>query len=334
MAKRPRLGEFELIARHFAPLASGRPGALGLLDDAALLAPPPGETLVLTADTIVGGVHFRADDPPALVARKLLRVNLSDLAAMAARPVAYLLALSLAAECDDDWIAAFAAGLAADQAEFGIELLGGDTTATPGPLSATITAIGALPKGTELLRSGARPGDVVHVSGTLGDAALGLMALDGKLGELGEDAAARLIERYRLPRPRIALGQALRGIATAAADVSDGLVADLGHICAASGVAARVDHARLPLDPAARFAVARHGEAASAILSGGDDYELVFTAPPEASAAVTDAAARSDVAVTEIGRIEHGGIQDGGGVKVVAEDGREIALTLTGYRHF
>ncbi len=329
MAKRPRLGEFELIARHFAPLASGQTGALGLLDDAALLAPPPGETLVLTADTIVGGVHFRLDDPPALVARKLLRVNLSDLAAMAARPIAYLLALSLAVDCDDDWVEAFAAGLAADQAEFGIQLLGGDTTATPGPPSATITAIGALPNGTELRRSGARPGDVVHVSGTLGDAALGLMALDGGLRELDEDAAARLIERYRLPRPRIALGQALRGIATAAADVSDGLVADLGHICAASGVAARVDHARLPLDPAARLAVARHGAAASAILSGGDDYELVFTAPPEASAAVTDAAARSDVAVTEIGRIE-----DGGGVKVIAEDGREIALTLTGYRHF
>ncbi len=329
MAQRPRLGEFELIARHFAPLAAGQAGALGLTDDAALLAPSPGEVHVLTADTLVGGVHFRPDDPPELVARKLLRVNLSDLAAMAARPAAYLLALSLSAGCDDAWVAAFAAGLAQDQDEFGIGLLGGDTTATPGPLSATITAIGEVPVGGELRRSGARPGETVFVSGSLGDAALGLMALDGGLSGLDETMAARLIDRYQVPRPRVGLGQALRGVATAAADVSDGLVADLGHICEASGVAARIDHARLPVGPEARAAIARHPPAASAVLTGGDAHALVFTPPPEAAGAVSEAASRSGVAVTEIGTVH-----DGAGVKVLAEDGRELALPTTGYRHF
>ena len=329
MAERPPPGEFELIARHFAPLAAGQAGALGLVDDAAVLAPSPGQVHVLTADTIIGGVHCRLDDPPDLVARKLLRVNLSDLAAMAARPVAYLLALSLAADCDDAWVGGFAAGLALDQEEFGIGLIGGDTTATPGPMSATITAIGEVPSGSELRRSGARPGDAVFVSGSLGDAALGLMALDGGLAELDQAAADLLIDRYRLPRPRVSLGLSLRGVANACADVSDGLVADLGHICAASGVAARIDRARLPLGPAARRAVAGLAEAASAALSGGDDYELLFTAPAHAAAEVLAAAARSDVPVTEIGSIV-----DGDGVKVIAEDGRELALTHTGYRHF
>ncbi len=329
MAERQRPGEFELIARHFAPLAAGQVGALGLRDDAALLAPSPGAVHVLTADTLVGGVHFRPHDPPGLIARKLLRVNLSDLAAMAARPVGYLLALSLPAECDDAWVAAFAAGLALDQEEFGIGLLGGDTTATPGPLSATITAIGEVSAGAELRRSGARPGDAVFVSGTLGDAALGLMALDGDLPQLDREAADALIDRYLLPRPRVSLGSTLSGLATAATDVSDGLVADLGHICEASGVAARIDRPKLPLGAAARRAVAEYPAAASAVLSGGDDYELLFTAPATARQAVAGAAARSSVAVTEIGSVE-----DGGGVTVIAEDGRELVLTTTGYSHF
>ncbi len=191
MAQRPRPGEFELIARYFRPLAAGQPGALGLRDDAAVLAPSPGAAHVLTTDTLVGGVHFLPDDPAGLVARKLLRVNLSDLAAMAARPVGYLLALSLPAECDEAWVEAFAAGLALDQEEFGIGLLGGDTTATPGPLSATITAIGEVAEGAELRRSGARPGDAVYVSGTLGDAALGLMALGGHAAVHGAHASGR-----------------------------------------------------------------------------------------------------------------------------------------------
>ncbi len=329
MAKRPKSGEFELIAHYFAPLSANQPGALGLRDDAALLPPAPDAVHVLTTDTLVSGVHFFPDDTPALIARKLLRVNLSDLAAMAAEPVAYLLALSLPGECDETWIEDFAAGLAQDQEEFGIGLLGGDTTATPGPLTATITAIGKVPTGRELRRSGARPGDTIFVSGTLGDAALGLMALGGDLPHLSEAEADDLIDRYRLPRPRVSLGRALGGLASAAADVSDGLVADLGHVCTASGVAARIDRARLPLGQAARTAIAANPDAASAVLSGGDDYELIFTAPPEASAGISAAATRSATPVAEIGKIV-----DGDGVNVMAEDGREIKLTSAGYRHF
>lgn len=329
MAERPNPGEFELIAHYFAPLSASQPGALGLCDDAALLPPSPGAVHVLTTDTLISGVHFLPNDTPALIARKLLRVNLSDLAAMSAQPVAYLLALSLPGGYDETWIKEFAAGLAQDQEEFGIGLLGGDTTATPGPLSATITAIGEVPTGKELRRSGARPGDAVFVSGTLGDAALGLMALGGRLPQLADAEADELIDRYRLPRPRISLGRALDGLASAAADISDGLVADLAHVCTASDVAAQIDRARLPLGQAARAAIAANPETAYTVLSGGDDYELLFTAPPEAAAGVLAAAARSGVPVAEVGNIVVGG-----GVKVIAEDGREIELTSTGYRHF
>ena len=329
MAERPRPGEFELIARYFAPLAAGQAGAFGLTDDAAVLVPSPGRVHVLTMDTLVGGVHFLPGDPAEQVARKLLRVNLSDLAAMAARPVAYMLALSLPSEIDEAWIAAFAAGLGRDQDAFGIGLLGGDTTATPGPLSATVTAIGEVAEGAELRRSGAHAGDLVFVSGSLGDAALGLMSLLGGLAELDEADRVELVDRYRVPRPRVALGIALGGIATAGADVSDGLVADLGHICAASGVAARIDRARLPVGPAASRAVSIEPEAYECILSGGDDYELLFTAPRSAVVAVSEAAARSGVEVSRIGEIE-----PGSGVRVLDEDGREIGLAATGYRHF
>jgi thiamine-monophosphate kinase len=329
VARRPKSGEFDLIARYFAPLSAGQPGALGLRDDAALLPPSPGAVHVLTTDTLISGVHFLPDDPPALVARKLLRVNISDLAAMAAQPVAYLLALSLPREYDETWVEGFAAGLAQDQEEFGIGLLGGDTTAAPGPLSATITAIGEVPTGAELRRSGARPGDMIFVSGTIGDAALGLMVLAGDLSELAEAAAEDLIGRYCLPRPRVSLGYALRGRANAAADVSDGLVADLGHICAASGVGARIDYGRLPLSPAVRAVIAATPETASTVLSGGDDYELLFTCAPAAAADISAAAVRAEVPVTEIGSVV-----DGNGVTVIGEDGHEINMKSTGYRHF
>jgi thiamine-monophosphate kinase len=329
VARRPRSGEFELIARYFEPLTANRPGALGLTDDAALLFSTPGNVHVLTTDTLVGGVHFLADDPPDLVARKLLRVNLSDLAAMAAKPVGYLLALSLPIDHDDEWVEAFADGLAADQTEYDIGLLGGDTTATPGPLSATITAIGEVPTGAELRRSGARVGDVVYVSGTIGDAALGLKAIAGDLPGIDPATANTLIDRYRLPRPRIALGMALRGLARAAADVSDGLVADLGHICKASAVGARIRQAAIPLSDAARAAIARVPDAASLVLTGGDDYELVFTAPPEAGPDILDAAHRAHVSVAEIGHVVAGET-----VALLGPDGGEIELARAGYRHF
>ena len=325
-ADKPALGEFGRIARFFAPLASGAPGALGLTDDAALVDCPPGERLVVTVDAMVEGVHFLADDPPELVARKLVRVNLSDLAAMAARPVGYFLTTALPKSRGDDWLAGFAAGLAQDQAEFGITLLGGDSVSTPGPVSLTLTALGRVPAGAEVRRGGARPGDLVFVSGTVGDGALGLEAAQGKLDGLLEPAdVAYLADRYRLPRPRVGLGPRLSGLASAMMDVSDGLVGDLGHICEVSGVAGVIEAGQVPLSVAA----AKLPDRLETILTGGDDYELLFTVPPERRDAVTAAADAAGVPVTTIGRIEAGQ-----GVRVLDGEGREMALAGIGWRHF
>lgn len=325
-ADKPALGEFGRIARFFAPLASAAPGALGLTDDAALVDCPPGERLVVTVDAMVEGVHFLADDPPELVARKLVRVNLSDLAAMAARPVGYFLTTALPKSRGDDWLAGFAAGLAQDQAEFGITLLGGDSVSTPGPVSLTLTALGRVPAGAEVRRGGARPGDLVFVSGTVGDGALGLEAAQGKLDGLLEPAdVAYLADRYRLPRPRVGLGPRLSGLASAMMDVSDGLVGDLGHICEVSGVAGVIEAGQVPLSVAA----AKLPDRLETILTGGDDYELLFTVPPERRDAVTAAADAAGVPVTTIGRIEAGQ-----GVRVLDGEGREMALAGIGWRHF
>jgi thiamine-monophosphate kinase len=323
----PRLTEFERIARFFAPLAG--PGALGLLDDAALIDPPPGRQLVVTADAIVAGVHFLTDDPPDLVARKLLRVNLSDLAAMGAVPLYYLLTTALPESCGEDWLAGFAAGLGADQNAFGISLLGGDSVATPGPATLSLTAIGSVVPGRAVRRDGALPGDTIYVTGTIGDAAIGLAALTGGLDVA--DAAERdfLADRYRLPRPRLAIGAALPGIAHAMQDVSDGLVADLGHICAVSGVAAVIDAAAVPLSPAARHALDRDPGLRPRILTGGDDYELLFTSSGDNAAAIAALAQPSGPPITPIGRIVAGS-----GVRVLDRAGKDIALAVSGFRHF
>lgn len=325
-ADKPALGEFGRIARFFAPLAAGAPGALGLTDDAALVDCPPGERLVVTVDAMVEGVHFLADDPPDLVARKLVRVNLSDLAAMAARPVGYFLTTALPKSRGDAWLAGFAAGLAQDQAEFGITLLGGDSVSTPGPVSLTLTAVGRVATGAEVRRGGARPGDLVFVSGTIGDGALGLEAAQGKLdGVLDPTDVAFLADRYRLPQPRVGLGLHLSGLASAMMDVSDGLVGDLGHICEVSGVAGVIEAGQVPLSVAA----AKLPDRLETILTGGDDYELLFTVPPERRDAVTAAADAAGVPVTTIGRIEAGQ-----GVRVLDGEGREMALAGVGWRHF
>jgi thiamine-monophosphate kinase len=318
------LGEFAFIAERLRPLAAGTPGALALQDDAALLEPPAGAELVLTKDAMVAGVHFLPDDPPGDVARKLLRVNLSDLAAMGAAPLGYLLALARSQATSETWLAGFCQGLAEDQAEFEIGLLGGDTVATPGPLTLSLTAIGQVPKGTALLRSGARPGDEVWVSGTLGDAALGLEVLQGEL-ELPAAARAQLIGRYRLPEPRLALGQALRGIAHAAIDVSDGLLADLGHILETSSVGANLQAAALPLSAAARDLPG----AREAALAGGDDYELLFTAPPRRRAAIAALSRQLDLPLTRIGEI-----RAGTGLRVLDAAGQEIQVERAGWQHF
>ena len=317
-------GEFEFIAARLRPLAAGTAGALGLEDDAALLDPPPGMTLVLTKDAMVGGVHFLTDDPPGAIAKKLLRVNLSDLAAMGAEPVGYLLALARARETPEAWLADFCEGLAEDQAAFGIGLLGGDTVSTPGPLTLSLTAIGQVPKGQALRRGGAKAGDDLWVSGTLGDGALGLLVLQGKLHP---PAAARdfLIERYRLPQPRLALGQALRGLAHAALDISDGLLADLGHILETSGVGAELWADQLPLSPAARGLPG----AREAALAGGDDYELLFAAPAARRAEVSGLARRLDLPLTRIGQLEAAA-----GLHVLDAAGREVHSERAGWQHF
>jgi thiamine-monophosphate kinase len=322
-----RLGEFERIARFFAPLAA--PGALGLTDDVAFIDGPDGEEYVLKTDAIVEGVHFLPDDPPDLVARKLLRVNLSDLAGKGAAPVGYLLMTALPRSRDEEWLAAFAAGLAADQSAYGIGLLGGDSTATEGPATLSATVIGRVARGRAVLRSTAKPGDLVYVSGTLGDAALGLLALRGELPELDGAHLAFLADRYRLPQPRVALGQRLLGVAQAMMDISDGLVGDLGHICETSGVGATIEAAALPLSPAARAVVAAEPERLLAALGGGDDYELLLTVPARKAAAIPMLAAETGVPLTHIGRIEAGK-----GVSVVDAAGKAMPVQVAGYRHF
>lgn len=316
------MDEFAFIDRHLRPLARGTPGALELRDDAALLPCRAGEELVLTKDAVVEGVHYLPDDPPDLVARKLLRVNLSDLAAMGAQPVGYLLALALPRRCDEAWAEAFAQGLAVDQERFGIGLLGGDTVSTPDRPVFSLTALGTVPAGQALLRRGARPGDAIWVSGTLGDAALGLRILRGLA--VPDDEAEPFIDRYRLPRPRLALGQALRGLAHAVIDISDGLIADLGHICDASGVGAIIELERLPVRPSARGIPGWRDCA----LAGGDDYELLFTAPVSQTRAIADLSATLDLPLTCIGQII-----EGQGVQVIDAEGRALALTRTGWRH-
>jgi len=321
------LGEFGRIRRFFAPLAG--PGGLGLEDDAALVDCAPGHRLVVTVDAIVEGVHYLPDDPPDLVARKLLRVNLSDLAAMGARPLHYLLATALPARLGDDWVARFAAGLAEDQARFGVDLLGGDSVATSGPAVLSLTAIGEVRAGAEIRRSGARPGDRIWVSGTIGDAFLGLRVLRGDYPALAPADRACLVARFQLPEPRTALGPRLAGIAHAMCDVSDGLLADLGHICDASETSATVVLAALPLSPAARLLAAAEPDLSAHLAAAGDDYELLFTAPPEAEEAIGRLAAELALPITAIGTIDNGG-----GVRLIDAGGNVIPVAAAGYRHF
>lgn len=328
MAERSKRNEFDRIATYFAPLAAGFPGAYGLKDDAAVIAPAAGTELVVTTDTIVAGIHYVGDEAPGLVAAKLLRVNLSDLAAKGATPLAYTLNVAFPAALDDDWVADFTAGLAMEQAEFGITLIGGDSVSTSGPVTLSLTAFGTVPVGGAILRNGARTGDTVFVSGTIGDGALGLVALQGRLPGGSPEHRVSLVGRYQRPQPRCNLGPRLRGLAHAAADISDGLIADLKNITRASGVAARIFAKRVPLSAAAA-AVLRDDPALLAnVLTGGDDYELVFAAPDSALAALSDLARETGVPVTAIGRIE-----EGEGVTVLDSAGSPMTLTRHGYTH-
>ncbi len=311
--------EFALIARHFRPLAG--PGSLDLQDDAAVLAPPPGRELVLTVDAMVAGVHFLPDDPADLVGRKLLRVNLSDLAGKGAVPIGYLMTVSTPRDTPDAWFASFAAGLAQDQRTYGVSLLGGDTTSTPGPISLSLTILGHVAPGQAVRRAGARSGDGIWVTGTIGDGALGLAVARGRLS----DPTGHLLCRYRLPQPRV--GLAIAGIASAGMDVSDGLVQDLGHLCRAGGLAAEIDASLVPLSDPARAAGA---DWLATCLTGGDDYELLLAVPSSREAELRQAAAAAGVAVTRIGGFRPGPPR----VTVRGRDGKIMPLGTGGWSHF
>lgn len=330
-AERRRPGEFSLIAKYFQPLAKGTEGAFGLLDDAALYRPASGSELVLTLDTIAADVHFGADDAAESIARKALRVNLSDLAAKGAEPVGYLLSLALPDDWTEKWVGRFARGLAADQRKYGIGLLGGDTTRASGGLTITVTAVGSVPKGKMVLRSGARPGDVIFVSGTIGDAALAMAVRRGDIKPSDQKVAARLEERYLHPRPRVALAPVLRRWANSAMDVSDGLVGDLAHICEVSAVGAEIAAANVPLSSAAKSLAAGSEAALRTVLTGGDDYEILATVSPDKAERFRRDAAAAGVRVSRLGMI----VEHGRHLPVVfGRDGSPIAFDGLGHTHF
>ncbi|MGJ7581469.1 thiamine-phosphate kinase [Variovorax sp. RHLX14] len=324
------MGEFDLIARYFTRPAIARqtPGrvALGVGDDCALLQPSPGMQLAISTDMLVEGRHFLSTVDPARLGHKALAVNLSDLAACGARPMAFTLSLSLPS-VDEAWLEGFSRGMFALADEHGCELVGGDTTR--GPLNISITVFGEVPPGSALLRSGAKVGDDLWVSGTLGDARLALEVFRGTLS-LPAEAFAIARARMETPSPRVALGQALRGVASAAADVSDGLLGDLSHILRASGVGARVDadaavgRIALRAEPSLDIDMLR-----LCALSGGDDYELVFTAPASACEAVERAGRDSNTVVARIGRIEAES-----GLRIVDAGGSALEQRFTSFDHF
>jgi len=322
-------GEDSLIARYFKPLATD-PGAFNLGDDAAILK-ASGDDIVVTTDAIVEGVHFLPDDPPDTVARKALRVNLSDLAAKGATPAGFVLTLALRA-ADDAWLTLFARGLGSDAGLFDCPLLGGDTVSTPGPLTISITAFGSVPAGRMVRRSGAKPGDRVVVTGTIGDAALGLDILKGGVAAALADTGAKamLIGRYRVPQPRSALAKAVRDHAHAAIDVSDGLAGDLAKLCGVSGVSAVIDAPSIPLSAAAAALLARGTIGIDAIVSGGDDYEILCTIAEDRFEAFVQAAGHAGVAVTSIGMVVAGSSVP----RFLDGEGREIALPRLSYSHF
>ncbi|MGN6310563.1 MAG: thiamine-phosphate kinase [Xanthobacteraceae bacterium] len=322
-------GEDDLIARYFKPLATA-PGALGLTDDAAILQ-AGGDDIVITTDAIVAGVHFLPDDPPDTVARKALRVNLSDLAAKGADPAGFVLTLALR-DVNEAWLAPFVRALGEDANQFGCPLLGGDTVSTPGPAMISITAFGRVPSGKMVQRSTARIGDVLMVSGTIGDATLGLAVLKGEQGPLAGDAPARgaLVDRYRVPQPRVALAHAVHDHASAAMDVSDGLMGDLAKLCSASGVSAVVEAAALPLSAPARTWLASDPSLVARLVSGGDDYELLCAVPENRLAAFQLAARSAGVSISAIGHIVAGESVP----RLVDAGNREIPLQRRSYSHF
>jgi thiamine-monophosphate kinase len=326
-------GEDRLIARHFKPIATA-PGALSLTDDAAFFAPPPGYEVVLKTDAIVAGVHFLPDDPPDCVAKKALRVNLSDLAAKGAIPAGCLMTLALPETVSETWLESFATGLKADCEQFACPLYGGDTVRTPGPVSISIFVIGTLPQGTMVQRAGAKVGHRIFVTGSLGDASLGLTLLQEPARktawQLSDDGAKYLIDRYRLPRPRVALHDAVRAHASASMDVSDGLLGDLGKLCAQSKVSARIEAKALPLSAAARQALRCESALIEKVATGGDDYEILCAVPPEHVQEFRKAAEAAAVPLADIGEVTAGSEAP----QLIAADGHALAFARPSFSHF
>jgi len=323
-----KTNEFSRIANLFAPLAASYPGAFGLSDDAAVMQLPAGYELVITTDTLIEGVHFLTDDDPGSIAAKLLRVNLSDLASMGARPIGYTLNIALPSAVGDKWLEAFAAGLARDQLEFSVTLIGGDSVTTSGPIALTMTAFGDVISGEALRRSGAVIGDVVYVSGTVGDGAIGLSVATGYLDNLSTRDKHYLRQRYRKPEPRVTLGQKLTEVAHSAVDLSDGFVADLSHIAECSDVLIEIEVEKIPLSDAVRAAISEGVVSMDCILTGGDDYELAVSVPESAKSTMSSLSKSLNLQLTEIGRV-----CQGLGVCILDKSGTDITPVKKGYVH-
>lgn len=330
---KPHEGEFDIIARIFAPLAT-ETGALGLRDDAAVLMVSEGHELVVTCDTLVEGVHFLKDDPADSVGHKALAVNLSDLTAKGARGHVYTLSLALPPEISTDWLEGFASGLKRIQDQTGISLIGGDTTATPGPITITITALGLVSHQHAVLRLGAKPGDRLYVSGTIGDAYLGLRLLrEPSLAEtwtLSDDDVAFLIERYRRPGPNNELCLLIRNFAQAAIDVSDGLIGDIEKLCGVSHVGAKIEAQRVPFSPAAKKALKHAPDLLPILITAGDDYGVVAAVSGKSAAGFESEAKAIGASFGLIGEV----LNDDEGLTVLDGESRQIELKHKGFSHF
>ncbi len=320
------MNEFEMIQKYFLPLTHGRAEAAGLSDDAAILKVPVGYDLVISSDTLNGGTHFLKNESPANIAHKVLRVNLSDMVAMGAKPYCYQMNLAFSEFPDEAWVKEFTAALAEDQKEFDVFCSGGDTTVAEGPLLVSLTITGLVPSDKAVRRSGAKAGDLVVVTGFIGDAAVGVKVLLGTLDIVDSDV---FLQACHKPTPRVALSAAICEYANAAVDVSDGLLADLGHICETSKLRAAVELSKIPFSPAAKALVDVEKITAEALITGGDDYEIAMAVAPEKLAGFQRAAEAAGVRLSVIGRFE-----EGEGVEVLDENGKKMSFKRSGWTHF
>ena len=325
------LDEFDRIKKYFKPLASAERGSLDLLEDAAVLPIGSASELVISTDALVEGIHYVGDEDASLIAQKSLRTNLSDMAAMGAAPWAYTLSLILdpLKKCSaDQWLDSFVAGLQIDQNKYDVRLIGGDSVVGAGPTVISITIIGKLNNKGPLVRSGALQNDDVYVSGTIGDSAAGLQVIKGSLDFLDLSDQIYLKNRYYLPQPRVALGSALVGLASAAMDVSDGLIQDMGHLCSASGLAAVINWPNVPLSPPVITLLESKSISISAIINGGDDYELLFTAPSILRPDIEELSKKTEVPLTRIGYMT-----EGADVLLMDKENQLISLAGAGFKH-